>query len=253
MSTVNMQFGYQTVAALSKLIDGDVKMDPMFSAMVKSMEHAVQTLAEQAEREQAQDMEEAMGYIREKFEFHSGEFQESLEYAKENFHRFSKASKDYQEQTALSTVKFLNALSLISDVVVNVALTDPMQIPDDPTLEVINIYFDQIKVRPDFHKTFLEPMGMRVEMRPIFADTDTAEEFSNIRQPVLIIERDGEELAFTVAPSHLYLPDWYFLFISFYRKADELMEDARIAQEEMGTSSVEQQLEKEERTKKQNS
>lgn len=242
MSTLNMQAGYQSVSALGKIIDGDVKLDPMFSAMVKSLEHAINELAAQTEKESATDMEEVMGYVREKFEFHSGEFTEALVYAKENFYRFHN-QQETNTNSSKDTALFLNALSIISDAIVNTGIVNPMGFPEDPDLATINAYFKLVDIRSDFQETFLKPLGMHVQMRGIYENVVNSEDFCNIRQPVLVIETDGKEYDFTIVPSRVYMPDWYLLFTSFYQKADELIQDARIAMEDVDVTTLQEVLE----------
>lgn len=243
MSSLNFETGHQTVSALNKVIEGDIKVDPMFGAAVQSMEHAINELAAQTEKENATDMEEVMGYVREKFEFHSGELEEALAWAKDNFYRFHTQSIKDNPPNSKETALFLNALSIISDAIVNVGIQNPMGFPEDPDLTTINAYFKLVCVRTEFQETFLDPYSAHVQMRAIYENVPNSDEFNNIRQPVLVIEHEAKEYDFTIVPSRTYMPDWYLLFVSFYQKADELIQDARIAMEDIDVTTLEEVLE----------
>lgn len=223
----------------------DIKFDPVFRAMVNGMGAAVTDMAELSAKEGAEDIHEVMSYHRMGYTFNSADVESVLqELAGAMKFMFDYKALSEEERVGPGVnkallVRHLNTLTDASDALVNVGIHNPGTQPENIGPENIELYFGALRVHASFVDTFLRRHGITVVMRPVFEDADIPEEFKLVCQPFFVY-REGNEDSFEVlaAPCATFMPDWYILTNKFRSVAMEKLEDARLAIEDVGTSTI---------------
>lgn len=232
-----------TISGLSAASDSDIKIDPYLSASVKSIEAAINAVEElkqsESEKEKSEEGKELIR--REKFAFDSAELEEALDWLAENF-EVIKQMKAGSKPDAKTCAQFLNAISLVSDAIINVGYTNPGTLAKEDSLETVSAYFRTIEVREEFAKTFLSWRGIKVVNIPLFEDIDDEGFFKDIAVPHITMTVGEDTVLLSIVPSSLYMPDWYIFMNTLISKAREFVEDARIAEQSENLTQEERKL-----------
>lgn len=211
--------------------------NPVNDAMIKAMNDSLALLGDQAAKDGAKDMGEALSYARDDYVFDSHAVEneclpvlrECLIFANE-YMALGEQEREQVPQRMTRLAKALNAIADISNAIVNLGVISSVEdsLLDDPTQEELEEYFGTMEVNESFTDTFLAPHGISLALEPLFEIETLDPVWQKVRVPVMTLAHNEETIRVLVVPCATYTPNWFLVISKFRKIALEYMEEANI-------------------------